>query len=106
LIADVKGYAAESRAKRGVEELSSPLVGRDKELGALREAVDNLKRGTGGIVTLVGEAGIDKSRLVAKIRGGSTLRTIPAVGRGPLSDRRARLAAWHGSCFSAPRMGR
>ncbi len=53
---------------RGIEGLSSPLIGRDEELGALRKALDDLQRGVGGIVTLVGEAGIGKSRLVAEIR--------------------------------------
>jgi class 3 adenylate cyclase/tetratricopeptide (TPR) repeat protein len=53
---------------RGIEGLSSPLVGRDEELGMLRKAVEDLHRGVGGIVTLVGEAGIGKSRLVAEVR--------------------------------------
>jgi DNA-binding SARP family transcriptional activator/regulation of enolase protein 1 (concanavalin A-like superfamily) len=53
---------------RGIEGLSSPLVGRDEELGALRKAVDDLKRGVGGIVILTGEAGIGKSRLMAEVR--------------------------------------
>jgi class 3 adenylate cyclase/tetratricopeptide (TPR) repeat protein len=53
---------------RGIEGLSSPLVGREAEFNALREAIARLRRGIGGIVTLVGEAGIGKSRLVAELR--------------------------------------
>jgi len=53
---------------RGVPGLYAPLVGRDEELGALQGAVDRLHAGIGGIVTVVGEAGIGKSRLVAEIR--------------------------------------
>jgi ABC-type oligopeptide transport system substrate-binding subunit/class 3 adenylate cyclase len=51
---------------RGIAGLESPLVGREAELGALREAMERLQAGVGGIVTLVGEAGIGKSRLVAE----------------------------------------
>ena len=46
----------------------SPLVGRDAELQALQDTIDRLRSGIGGIVTVVGEAGIGKSRLVTEIR--------------------------------------
>jgi len=58
---------------RGIEGLDSPLVGRDAEFRALTEAVARLQEGIGGIVTLVGEAGIGKSRLVAEIRKSTSL---------------------------------
>ncbi len=53
---------------RGIAGLESPLVGRAAEFRALQEAVERLRSGTGGIVTLVGEAGLGKSRLVAELR--------------------------------------
>jgi len=53
---------------RGIAGLESPLVGRDAEFRALRETLKRLQAGVGGIVTLVGEAGIGKSRLVAELR--------------------------------------
>jgi predicted ATPase/DNA-binding SARP family transcriptional activator/regulation of enolase protein 1 (concanavalin A-like superfamily) len=53
---------------RGVPGLYAPLVGRHEELGALQGAVDRLRAGIGGIVTVIGEAGIGKSRLVAEMR--------------------------------------
>ena len=53
---------------RGIAGLESPLVGRQAEFRALREAVERLQAGVGGIVTIVGEAGIGKSRLVAEMR--------------------------------------
>jgi ABC-type oligopeptide transport system substrate-binding subunit/class 3 adenylate cyclase len=53
---------------RGVAGLESPLVGRESEFGALHEALERLRAGVGGIVTIVGEAGLGKSRLVAEVR--------------------------------------
>jgi ABC-type oligopeptide transport system substrate-binding subunit len=53
---------------RGVAGLESPLVGRETEFAALEAALERLEAGVGGIVTIVGEAGIGKSRLVAEVR--------------------------------------
>ena len=56
---------------RGIVGLESPLVGRQAEFCALQDAVERLRAGVGGIVTIVGEAGIGKSRLVAELRRGA-----------------------------------
>ena len=53
---------------RGIAGLESPLVGRQAEFAALRGALQQLQAGVGGIVTIVGEAGLGKSRLVADVR--------------------------------------
>jgi class 3 adenylate cyclase/tetratricopeptide (TPR) repeat protein len=53
---------------RGIEGLESPLVGRDVEWKFFETAVHRLKEGQGGVLTLVGEAGLGKSRLVAEVR--------------------------------------
>jgi class 3 adenylate cyclase/tetratricopeptide (TPR) repeat protein len=55
---------------RGVPGLSSPVVGRDREIAVLRSCVDELRRGRGQVVFLVGEAGIGKTRLKVDIREG------------------------------------
>ncbi len=53
---------------RGIEGLNSPLVGRERELKMLRTCVNDLMNGKGQIVSIVGEAGLGKSRLIAEIR--------------------------------------
>ena len=55
--------------------LTSPLVGRDGEVRAFGAAFDRLDAGEGGLLALVGEAGLGKSRLLAEMRR-------EAVGRG------------------------
>ncbi|MDX6548832.1 MAG: hypothetical protein QOG33_2382, partial [Gaiellales bacterium] len=59
-----------------------PLVGRDAELAVVREALERLADGIGGIVSVTGEPGIGKSRLVSE--AGQPLRDKlrVLVGRG------------------------
>ncbi|HEX9890385.1 MAG TPA: adenylate/guanylate cyclase domain-containing protein [Nitriliruptorales bacterium] len=47
---------------------ATPLVGRQEELAGLQGAVARLRDGLGGIVTLGGEAGVGKSRLLRALR--------------------------------------
>jgi class 3 adenylate cyclase/tetratricopeptide (TPR) repeat protein len=53
---------------RGITGLSSPVVGRDRELAALQRCGEELARGRGQIVSIIGEAGIGKSRLKNELR--------------------------------------
>jgi class 3 adenylate cyclase/tetratricopeptide (TPR) repeat protein len=53
---------------RGIPGLSSPVVGRDQELARLRQATEELQRGRGQVVSIVGEAGLGKSRLKNELR--------------------------------------
>ena len=53
-----------------VEVLCPVVVGRDAELAGLRRALVAAERGAGGLVTVVGEPGIGKSRLVREVVDG------------------------------------
>ena len=46
----------------------SPLIGRETEMRALGGVLEDALRGEGGVVDVVGEPGIGKSRLVAEVR--------------------------------------
>ncbi len=62
---------------RGIEGLSSPVVGREDELRRLSETMESLRQGRGGIVLLIGEAGLGKSRLLEEMR-----RAWEEIGNG------------------------
>ncbi|MFN2138625.1 MAG: adenylate/guanylate cyclase domain-containing protein [Candidatus Promineifilaceae bacterium] len=55
---------------RGLETLhiQSPLVGRDRELSSAQAMLARLMAGQGGLVAILGEAGIGKSRLLREMR--------------------------------------
>ena len=53
---------------RGVEGLRAALVGREEEIARLSEALSKARAGAGQTVTVIGEAGVGKSRLMAEVR--------------------------------------
>ncbi len=53
---------------RGIEGVESTLVGRERELAALRDLAARVRRGDGQIVSLIAEAGLGKSRLIAELK--------------------------------------
>ncbi len=63
----VEGQKAVPGRLRGIEGLSAPLIGRDSEIGVMRQVLAKLCQGSGGIVCLIGEAGIGKSRLIDEL---------------------------------------
>src|SRR5690349_17434111 len=53
---------------RGLQGLTSPLVGRDAQLSLLNDLVGQLNLGIGGFVAVIGEAGLGKSTLIAEVK--------------------------------------
>jgi ABC-type oligopeptide transport system substrate-binding subunit/class 3 adenylate cyclase len=64
----VTGVAAAGRPQRGLPGVETRLVGRSRELGLGREALEALRAGRGGVLVVAGDAGIGKSRLLNELR--------------------------------------
>jgi class 3 adenylate cyclase/tetratricopeptide (TPR) repeat protein len=64
----VTGRRRAAAPARGMRD--SPLVGRERELAELTRAIEEAQEGGGRIVSLIGEAGLGKSRLIAETRAG------------------------------------
>jgi class 3 adenylate cyclase/tetratricopeptide (TPR) repeat protein len=65
---EVTGAKAVPGQARGLEGITSVLVGRDREIALLRDRLDALDKGVGSVVAIVGEAGLGKSRLLAELK--------------------------------------
>jgi adenylate cyclase len=81
------GVLAEPRSARGLAAhgLASPMVGRAEDLEQLLAAFERMQSGRGQVVSLVGEAGTGKSRLIAEF-----LKRLEEDGRlGRTAVRRA-----------------
>src|SRR5262245_21521846 len=59
---------AQSRFEVAVSRGLTPLVGREHEMGLLRERWERAKQGEGQVILLSGEPGIGKSRLVQTLK--------------------------------------
>jgi DNA-binding SARP family transcriptional activator len=53
---------------RGIEGRRADLIGRDEELAQLKRSLDAVLRGQGQMMSLIGEAGLGKSRLIAELK--------------------------------------
>ncbi|MCI0844688.1 MAG: AAA family ATPase [Chloroflexi bacterium] len=58
---------AQPERERGIVGLESPMIGRDDELQTLENAVAGLQQGRGQIVSLIGDAGLGKSRIISEL---------------------------------------
>jgi class 3 adenylate cyclase/tetratricopeptide (TPR) repeat protein len=70
LVTPYRFVAERVEAVRGLAThgLSSPLVGRSAELAAIKASFNRLLDGQGGILSVIGEAGLGKSRIMEEIR--------------------------------------
>ncbi len=59
-----------ARVELAAERGLTPLVGRERELGLLRQAFERAREGRGEVVGVVAEAGAGKSRLLFEFRRG------------------------------------
>ncbi|MBI1924822.1 AAA family ATPase [Candidatus Poribacteria bacterium] len=60
---------------RGIPGLTAPMIGRDGEFATLTRYLDRMMAGSGQIVSIIGPAGVGKSRLVAELKS-------VAIGQG------------------------
>ncbi len=73
----VLGLKVEPGLARGFGGLRTPFVGRETELRQLQDALLVLTQGQGRIITIVGEAGIGKTRLLERSRELITENQLP-----------------------------
>lgn len=71
----------------------APFVGRSAELSVLQQAAERLRAGQGGVIGIVGEAGIGKTRLVSEFRRHVTGMDVNWLEGAALSYGRT-LAYW------------
>jgi class 3 adenylate cyclase/tetratricopeptide (TPR) repeat protein len=64
----VSAHESRSRLDVQAERGPTPLVGRDRELGALLACFEKAEAGQGQVAFIVGEPGIGKSRLIYELR--------------------------------------
>ncbi len=64
------GRKVEPGSLRGIEGLYAPLIGRKTQMDTLWSAADELHQGRGQVVSVIGEAGLGKSRLITEFRKG------------------------------------
>ena len=88
---EVKGRTAAVPAfellgrRAAAQRATLPIVGRERELAILREAVADVRSGRGRIIALVGDGGVGKSRLIDEVRAAWA-----ASGGGPWSEARGQ----------------
>jgi len=67
---------------RGIANIPTPFLGRDEELATLRRVWSECREGRGRVVSIVGDAGIGKSRLVAEFELSLYADAPPRFVRG------------------------
>jgi hypothetical protein len=87
-VLSVKARLHRARPGEGDRTIGSGMVGRDAELDRLLSHLARLTEGVGSIVSLIGEAGLGKSRLLAEVLARSELQGVTVlIGRSKSSAR-------------------
>jgi class 3 adenylate cyclase/predicted ATPase len=73
----ITGRRAQPEPVRGIRGLHSPLVGRAREEQIMRDIALGLRDGRGSILSVIGEAGLGKSRLVNELRASAAASDNP-----------------------------
>lgn len=79
MIIDGTGTSRRTAARAGPGLLCAELVGRDAEITDLTARLDALPDGTGGLITLVGEAGAGKTRLATALSDAALAAGMPVL---------------------------
>ena len=77
--------APERRAGLAERGIRSPLIGRDAELAALVSRFGRLAAGEGGLVAVLGDAGVGKTRLLAEARARAGAGADGGPARRPVT---------------------
>ncbi len=82
-------------------EAETPLFGRETELARLRQLLDEAVRGHGHVATVVGEAGVGKTRLISALTADALVRRFRVlIGRCHESDSILSFGPWVDACRS------
>lgn len=106
----VVGVRPERGKARGLEGRHAPLIGRDRELTALRERWAEASTGTFGVTVLLGSGGIGKTRLVEELVASEQIpdpqvargRSFPYASSSPWEPLGELLRSMHGIDLASP----
>ncbi|MFL6515407.1 MAG: ATP-binding protein [Chthoniobacterales bacterium] len=75
------GLKERPESPRGIEGVRTEIIGRDAELHKIRDACSRLHQRSGGVVSVLGEAGVGKSRLISESLAKFASKVHKAEGR-------------------------
>ncbi|MFN2521106.1 MAG: AAA family ATPase [Candidatus Limnocylindria bacterium] len=80
---EITGLRSERASLRGLGATQSPMVGRDEQLAAVRSVFAVVRAGQGRMISILGDPGIGKSRLLSEFRAGvESTDPVPAWFEG------------------------